>query len=107
MRVGVSTGPAGGLAYLSSIPVGFVLHRVFSFESTNRVQKDAFRFVVLSGVSAWFAGALLSFLTSDLGIRFELSLLLTILVVAPSNYVAMRLWVFMAPQAEALPLQDR
>ena len=95
IRLGMATSEAGSAAYLASLPVGFVLHRVFSFKSTNQFKGDAWRFAIVSALSAWAAGAGLTVATRDLGLRFEVALIVTVMVVAPLNYGAMRLWVFM------------
>jgi putative flippase GtrA len=101
LQFGTSASLAGSGAYLASIPVGFVLHRLFSFGSTNPWGGDAGRFVVVSASSACLAGAGLAFAMHTLGLRFELSVALMVVLVAPFNYGAMKLWVFFKPKQRA------
>lgn len=99
LKVGAGASMAGSGAYLASIPVGFALHRLFSFNSANPWGGDAMRFIVVSASSAWLAGAGLAFAMNTLHLRFEYGVGLMVLLVTPFNYLAMKLWVFMRPRA--------
>ncbi len=96
MSLGADTKLAGAAGYLSSVPMGFVLHKVFSFESRNKVSRDAMRFAVVSVVSAVLAGVTLEQATQVLGLSVLGALVVVALVVTPCNFLAMRAWVFMA-----------
>lgn len=96
MSLGADTKVAGAAAYLSSVPLGFLLHKVFSFQSRNRVAGDAMRFIVVSGASAVLAGVTLEQATRLLGVSVLGALVVVALVVTPCNFIAMRAWVFMA-----------
>lgn len=100
MSLGADTKVAGAAAYLSSVPMGFLLHKVFSFRSKNRVAEDAMRFVVVSGASAALAGVTLEQATQELGLSVLGALVVVALVVTPCNFLAMRAWVFMAAKKD-------
>jgi len=93
---GIDTKVAGAAAYLSSVPMGFLLHKVFSFESKNKVSGDALRFAVVSIASAVLAGITLEQATEKLGLTVLGALVVVAVVVTPCSFVAMRAWVFMA-----------
>ena len=92
MNSGTSVSVAGAVAYLSSIPAGYLLHRLFTFEVRSPVGTDICRFVVVSLCSAWAAGLTLSVMLRHT--TFEIALLLTVLVVAPINFTLLKAWVF-------------
>lgn len=93
---GIDTKAAGAAAYLASVPMGFVLHKVFSFESKNRLSGDLLRFTVVSMGSAVLAGITLEQATQKLGLTVLGALVVVAVVVTPCSFVAMRAWVFMA-----------
>jgi putative flippase GtrA len=96
MSLGADTKVAGGAAYLSSVPIGFLLHKVFSFQSRNKAARDAVRFSVVSAASAVLAGVTLEQATQALGLSVLGALVVVAIVVTPCNFIAMRAWVFMA-----------
>lgn len=96
VSLGAGTKAAGAAAYLASVPMGFALHKLFSFESKNAVAQDGWRFLVVSVASAMLAGVTLEQATERLGLSVAAALVVVAVVVTPANFLAMRGWVFMA-----------
>ena len=95
INAGAEAIVAGAGGYLGSLPVGFMLHRLFSFGSRNAVQNDVWRFCLVSLASALLAGWILETAVTAWSLPIWAGLLAAAAVVLPANFTAMKVWVFL------------
>ena len=84
---------AGAMGYLTSMPFAYLLHRKFSFSSSQSVRVELPKFVAQSVASILFSGLLPSALVAT-GTDIHVALLLTSIAVPIINYIVLSYWVF-------------
>jgi putative flippase GtrA len=99
---GMNAHATGALALALAMCAGFLLHRAFSFRSSNVAGHDARRFLCLGAVNASISTFGLPALMSTGQISPLMSLLLLGCLLPLTNFVAMKFWVF----SERAPVPD-
>ena len=84
---------AGLVAYLSALPVAYLLHRMFTFRSRSQIPAEASRFVATSLIGIGLSSGLLTTMTK-LGMPLAGALLVTCVLIPAANYLAMSRWTF-------------
>lgn len=87
---------ASGLAYFSMIPIAYLLHRVFTFQSKGQHKSALPRFVATS-IIGFALSLLIPYLAvSALDSPAWLAYLAVCVIVPAFNFASMRIWVFVA-----------
>jgi putative flippase GtrA len=86
---------AGFAGYIGSLPIAFLLHRVFTFRSRARFAPEWLRFLCSSLLgcllSSWLPAAAM-----DAGVSLHAALGLTCIIVPSVNYLLLSRWAFVA-----------
>lgn len=94
LLAGVPQAVAGAMALLLCSAVGYGLHRLYSFRSSNKALAEAGRYAVLVGINTMLSSVGLPILIEVMGMP-ETAALVTLAMVLPfTNFVAMKAWIF-------------
>ena len=91
---GLNPHATGALALVLAMCTGFLLHRGFSFRSSNVARHDAKRFLCLGAVNASISTFGLPALMAGGKLSPLMSLVLLGCLLPLTNFVAMKFWVF-------------
>lgn len=93
---GLSLGWSGALAYLVSTPVGYVLHRQFTFRSVRPVRIELPRFIAVSLLGLACASWIPAQLSAPRGLALDLpwAIALTCIATPLITFTLKSLWVF-------------
>lgn len=89
---------SGFLGYLLSMPVAFVLHKMFTFRSDVPYKRELPRFIATSLIGIILASATPALLTSTSHVPMPWVALMTSIVTPLITYILMSLWVFRQPR---------
>jgi putative flippase GtrA len=84
---------AGLVAYLTALPMAYLLHRMFTFRSRSRIPAESSRFVATSLIGIGLSSVLPTMMTK-LGVPLASALAVTCVVVPAANYLALSRWTF-------------
>ena len=89
-------GPAGGAAigYLASIPLNYLLQRIFTFRSRNKPSGEALRYLLVHMANLSLSTIGMYFLATKLGFDYRLGILATMVIVPVLVFVMLNRWVF-------------
>lgn len=92
--IGLAEGIAAGIAYLLMLPVSFLGHKLFTYQSKQRSIPEGVRFVAMHGITAAICAGVMWIITAQPGATHWLGSA-AIVVVAPAvNFILMAIWVF-------------
>lgn len=94
---GLAPWLSGLLAYVASMPVGFVLHKIFTFRSDQPYRQELPRFVATSLPGIVIASLIPALLASTSRVPMPWVGLMTSIVTPVITYILMSLWVFRRP----------
>jgi len=94
IHAGLNLHATGALALALAMCTGFLLHRAFSFRSSNVAGHDAKRFLCLGAVNASISTFGLPALMAGGQLSPLMSLLVLGCLLPLTNFVAMKFWVF-------------
>lgn len=84
---------ASGLGYLCAIPVSFVGHRTFTFQSTNAWAGEGIRFVLAHAVCLSVSMLVMSAVTA-MQAPYAVGLIGAVLIIPALNFLIANFWVF-------------
>jgi putative flippase GtrA len=84
---------AGLFAYLTALPMAYLLHRMFTFRSRSQIPAESSRFVATSLIGIGLSSGLPAMMTK-LGMPLTSALAITCVVVPAVNYLALSRWTF-------------
>jgi putative flippase GtrA len=84
---------AGLVAYLTALPIAYLLHRMFTFRSRAQIPAESSRFVATSLMGIALSSALPAMMTK-LGMPLSSALAATCVLVPAVNYLALSRWTF-------------
>lgn len=85
---------AGATAYLASMPVAFLLHRLFTFRSSAPVTQEVRRFILTSLIGVVVASITPHLMMKQLGSSAWLASIATSILTPGISYLLMSSWVF-------------
>jgi putative flippase GtrA len=94
VHCGLSHWLAGIISYVSAMPISFLLHKFFTFESRAKPAKELPRFLATSGIGAALASLLPHLLSQSTRLSITEIGLVTSLVTPTATYALMSIWVF-------------
>ena len=100
---GMAATMASAIAYLSFVPISYLGHRKFTFNSAGNAAVELPKFLVVAflGIAT---GVLVPHLVTDVsGLPAWIGFALVCAVVPIVSYVSLRIWVFRQRQSEPWP----
>lgn len=94
VQSGLSHWLAGLVSYVSAMPISFLLHKFFTFESPSKPAKELPRFIATSGMGAVLASLLPQLLYQSTKLSITEIGVATSMVAPTATYALMSLWVF-------------
>lgn len=91
--VGIPLGISTAAAFLISFVVTYLLQRVFTFESRNRMASSAFRYTLLVIANTFAVTAIVS-IAAACGLPWLAGKVISAIAMTVWNYFAYRYWVF-------------
>lgn len=95
---GLAPWLSGLLAYVVSMPVGFVLHKVFTFRSEQPFRQELPRFVATSLPGIFLGSVIPALLTATGRVPMPWVGLATSIATPVITYILMSIWVFKQPR---------
>jgi putative flippase GtrA len=92
--IGVGDVLSAAMAYLAMLPVSFVAHKVFTYESQNKALPESIRFAVMHGLTACICGTIMWFATGFLDATHWVGSAITVVTAPAINFVMLEFWVF-------------
>ena len=91
---GLPLAPASAVAYLFAMVLNYLLQRNWTFVSKKKHSIAVPRFIFVHAIGIVINALTLQVLTVHVGLRYAVSQIVAVLLIAVWSYLALKIWVF-------------
>lgn len=96
--IGIRAVVSAAFAYLVMLPVSFLAHKLFTFQSRRRTLPESIRFLAMHVLTACICGAVMWFATAVFASSHWIGSAITVVVAPAVNFILLEFWVFRTPR---------